>query len=156
WSSHLSAAGLVRRGPLGDQPVTFGTGLLYRLELPSGWQPTLRLLWATAPDRGASTDYYVLGALGGVGYRWQRGPLKWRIEALAGYEHLFQSELEGESRNSGSFTYLASLGGSFSFGDLELHLDAGGGGRLFKVREEGTVHSVDLQLLLGFGWRWEH
>ncbi|MBW2735307.1 MAG: caspase family protein, partial [Deltaproteobacteria bacterium] len=37
WSSHLSAAGLVRRGPLGDQPVTFGTGLLYRLELPSGW-----------------------------------------------------------------------------------------------------------------------
>lgn len=156
WSSHFSAAGLVRRGPLAEQPVSFGAGLIYRLELPAGWQPTLRLLWGTAPDRGASTGYQVLGGLAGLGYRWRRGPLKWRAEALIGYEHLFQSELEGESRNSGSFAYLGSLGGSFSFGDLEFNLDGGVGGRLFKLRDDGTTHRLDLQLLLGLGWRWEH
>lgn len=77
-----------------------------------------------------------------------------RVEVLAGYEHLFQDESYGESRNSSGFGYLALVGLEVDYGNLLIGLDAGAGGRIFRLREGGLVHRLDLQFSLGIGWKW--
>jgi hypothetical protein len=131
-----------------------GAALVYRLQTTGGWQPTARLSFSTAADAGRSTGFFDLGAGLGMGYVWRVGPTWLRVELLAAYEHLFQDDDEGERRHSSGFGYLGLLGIEVPLGSLLVGLDLGAGGRVFRLRDDGWVHRLDLQLFLGAGWKW--
>lgn len=149
----LGAGLLVRRMPLEGGAVALGAGLQYNLEFTPGWEALARFSWSTAADVGLSTGFHDLGAHLGVGYRYLffRTPL--HAGALVGYEHLLQDERDG-SRHTSSFSWLVTAGLDLPIWRLLITIDGGVGGRVFRLRDEGTVHRLDLQLLVGTGWRW--
>lgn len=154
WMQQIQGGMLLRRMPLEGTDFSYGAGLSYRLQSPGGFSTLARIAWTSAPDAGASTGYFDLGAYGGVGFAWAIGDVVARVDVLAGYEHLFQDEIYGESRNSSGFGYLAILGIDVGLGVLVVGLDGGVGGRVFNLRVGGWVHRLDLQFSLGIGWKW--
>ncbi len=154
WIQQLHGGLILRRMPVGDTELSMGAGLSYRLESPGGFAAVARLAWTSSPNREASGGFFDLGAYTGVGYVLPIGHMRGRIEALVGYEHLFQDEVEGVVRNSSGLGYLALVGVDALVGDLFIGIEGGIGGRVFKLRYGNWVHRLDLQLLIGFGWKW--
>jgi len=154
WTQQIQGGMVLRRMPLEGTALSYGAGLSYRLQSPRGGSITARIVWTSAPDAGKSTGYFDLGAYAGVGYAWVLGGFVARAEILAGYEHLFQDDYLGNSRNSSGLGYLALLAVDVGFGAMVMGLEGGIGGRIFKLREGGLVHRVDLQISLGIGWKW--
>jgi hypothetical protein len=154
WAQQVQGGMVLRRMPLEGTDLSYGAGISYRLQSPGGFSAVARIVWTSAPDAGDSTGYFDLGAYGGVGHAWVLGDVVARAEVLAGYEHLFQDDLLGESRNSSGMGYLALLAVDVGFGAMVMGLEGGVGGRVFKLRESGWVHRLDLQISLGFGWKW--
>jgi hypothetical protein len=151
----LSGGGLWRRFPLEGGTASFGASLHYRLELPGGWQPAVRLAWATRDDVGVSTGYHDVGAMIGIGRVFPISFLEFHGAIYAGYEHLLQDERLGQERHTSGFDYLGLLGLDLPIGDLYVGLEAGAGGRVFQVIGKGWVHRFDFQAVLGLGWKWE-
>lgn len=154
WLQQVQGGMILRRMPLEGTEFSYGAGLTYRLQSLGGFSAVARIVWTSAPDAGESTGYFDLGSFAGAGFVWTLGDFGARVEALVGYEHLFQDELDGVSRNTSGLGYLALMGLDFSFGDLLVILEGGVGGRVFRLREVGLVHRLDLQLILGLGWKW--
>jgi hypothetical protein len=153
---HRLSAGLsLGRMPLAESSVTLGAALEYQVEPWPGLRLIGRVRWATAPDAGLSTGYHELGTLAGIGYGFRfRVPLV--LSLLAGHELLRQGEREG-SRYSSALSYLGSAGLELPLGDLLVQVAGGVGGRVFKLREGELAHRLDLQLIVGAGWRFgEH
>jgi hypothetical protein len=154
----LSAGALVQRVPVEGGGVALGAGLTYRLELAGGLQPLVRATFA----RGVQTDaqgFFGVGVGAGLGYvlRWRR--LALRLEAIAGYEHMQQTEQVGDVPYTSAFTYLGSLGLETSVGPMVVGLDLGAGGDLLRVDVEGSdgpevAHRLSLQAMLNVGWSW--
>jgi hypothetical protein len=151
----LGAGGLWRRFPLEGGTASYGATIHYRLELPEGWQPALRLTWATRDDVGVSTGYHDVGAMLGVGYVLRISFVELHGAIYAGYEHLLQDEYEGRERHTSGFDYLGLVGLDLPVGNLYVCLEAGVGGRVFQVIDRGWVHRLDFQAALGLGWKWE-
>ncbi|MBW2735914.1 MAG: caspase family protein [Deltaproteobacteria bacterium] len=153
---HQLNAGLTtRRMPLQRAgPLIYSASVAYRLALPSGWQPVGRLFFGGAPDEGSSTGYIEVGGQLGMGYRlpWPVGT--GRIELLAGYEYLAQDATTGIPRHSSAGSYLLQLGADITRAPFILSLDVGLGGRVFRLRDVGVEHTLDLQLTLSLGYRW--
>jgi hypothetical protein len=156
FEHRLGLSMVLRRMPLEAASYALGASLAYRLRMHSDsrLQPVLRLQWTQAPDAGLSTGYFDLGVLAGIGYVLPLGGIQLRAEILAGYEHMFQDDLDGSSRNSSGFSYLGLLGLEIPVGSFVFNLDLGGGGRVFQVRDQDWVHRLDLQFSLGIGWKW--
>ncbi|MCP4680297.1 MAG: caspase family protein [Deltaproteobacteria bacterium] len=150
WTHRLGAGGLWRLWALAGATSSWGASIHYRLESPEGWQPAVRMTWTTRSDVEESKGYNDLGALVGVGYVWSFNRVALRGEILAGYEHLFQDNVP----HSSGFGYLGVFGAEVKMSDYFVCLDAGAGGRVFKVQEKGTVHRLDVQAILSLGWRW--
>jgi hypothetical protein len=151
----LSAGGLWRRFPLEGGTASYGASIHYRLELPAGWQPALRLSWATRDDVGVSTGYHDVGAMLGLGRVLFASVVELHAAIYAGYEHLLQDEWQGQERHTSGFDYLGLLGLDLPLGSLYVGLEAGVGGRVFQVIDKGWVHRFDFQAVLGLGWKWE-
>jgi len=151
----LSVGGLWRRFPLEGGTASYGASIHYRLELPAGFQPALRLAWATRDDVGVSTGYHDVGAMLGVGKVFALGFFDVHAAVYAGYEHLLQDEWEGRERHTSGFDYLGLVGLDLPVGDLYVGIEAGAGGRVFQVIDKGWVHRFDFQAVLGLGWKWE-
>jgi hypothetical protein len=151
----LGSGFLLRSFPLLGEPLAMGASIHYRIGHQDGWQATARLTMTTAPDAGTSTDYLDIGASGGFGYAWPVGVTWLRADLLIGYEHLFQKDLEGEGRHTSGLSYLALAGLGVPLGPLVAVLELGAGGRVFQMRGEGWVHRLDLQVILGLGWKWK-
>ena len=147
WSHQVGATGVVRRWPLGDT-VGYGGGIEWHATGPWPIEPVARLIWTTAADRGASSDYHDLALTAGVARTWTVDWLALRLAGLAGYEHLFQSG----DRHSGGFTYLALASAETGIGPLRFALGAGAGGHLFKLRGKGLTHRIDVQAAATVGW----
>jgi hypothetical protein len=154
WTQQIQGGMVLRRMPLEGTALSYGAGLSYRLQSPRGGSIVARFVWTSAPDAGNSMGYFDLGAYAGAGYAWVLGGFVARAEILAGYEHLFQDDYLGKSRNSSGLGYLALLAADVEFGAMVISLEGGVGGRIFKLREGGLVHRLDLQISLGFGWKW--
>lgn len=154
WTQQIQGGMVIRRMPLAGTDLSYGAGLSYRLQSPRGGSFIARIAWTSAPDAGKSTGYFDLGAYAGAGFAWVLGGVVARAEVLAGYEHLFQDDFLGESRSSSGLGYLALLAVDVGFGAMVMGLEGGVGGRIFKLRESGLVHRLDLQITLGFGWKW--
>jgi hypothetical protein len=150
WSQHMQAAAIVRRWPLAGSVVEVGGALQWRAWGPWPVEPTLRLSWSTAPDRGASTGYHSIGLAAGAATTWEIAWLALRAELFTGYEHLFQDK----DRYSGSAIYLVGGTAETGIGPLRFALGGGVGGHLFKLRGKGITHRFDLQAMLGIGWVW--
>jgi hypothetical protein len=150
WTPSLEGGFILRSMPLEGADVSFGAGLCFSLQAPNGWQLLVRLSWTMAPDAGVSTGYFDLSALAGVGYVWPVGTILLNAQIMAGYEHFFQDELNGFRHTSGA-AYLANLGIEVPLGNFIIGLHTGIGGRMFRLRDQGWVHRLDLQLFLGLG-----
>lgn len=151
----LSAGGVWRLFPLEGGLATYGAVLTYRLRLPSGWQPSARLVWTARRDAGVSTGYNDAGLLAGVGYGISVRRVNLWAELLAGYEHLRQSKLKGKARHTSGFDYLGMIGAALSLGGgMQLGVDIGAGGRTFQVQGKGWVHRLDFQATVNIGRRW--
>ena len=155
WRLSLGAGGLWRLFPLAGGASSYGATLHLRAEGPNGWQPALRLTWATAADAGVSRGYEDVGAALGFGRVLPLGFARLRVELLAGYEHLFQDPWQGEARHTSGFAYLGLVGIELPLGGLRFGLEVGSGGRVFQVIGEGWVHRVDFQAALYAAWGWE-
>jgi hypothetical protein len=154
WRHSIGAGGLWRLFPLAGGAASYGATLHYRIEGPRGWQPALRLTWATRDDVGLSTGYNDIGVAAGFG---RVVPLAWtrlRAEVLAGYEHLFQAPREGRERHTSGFAYLLLVGLELPAGGACFGVEIGSGGRVFQVTDKGWVHRVDFQAALYAAWRW--
>jgi hypothetical protein len=154
--THRLDAGLVlRRMPLSESALSYGSVLAYHLELPSGLQPSVRLGWCTAGDDGYSTGFQALSAHLGLGYRFGLpATLVLSAELAAGYGHLFQDGREGAARHTSELSHLGLLGLGLPVGPIWAQADVGAGGRLFRLNEALT-HRLDLLLQVTVGWRWE-
>jgi hypothetical protein len=151
----LSAGGLWRLFPLAGGTASYGASLHYRLELTSGWQPALRLNWATRDDVGLSTGYHDVGGMLGLGRVFPISFVEIHAAIYAGYEHLLQDDRLGRERHTSGFDYLGLVGLDVPVGVLYVGLEAGVGGRVFQVIGKGWVHRFDFQAVLGLGWTWE-
>jgi hypothetical protein len=151
----VAAGGMWRMFALEGASSSMGATLIYRVELKNRFQPTLRLGWSTRGDVGRSSGYNDVGALIGVGYVYPVVKVRVRAELLVGYEHIFQSPLEGQARHTSGFDYLGIAGVSLPADHLVLSLDGAVGGRTFQVVDKGWVHRLDLQVVLSLGWQWE-
>lgn len=154
WRQQFGGGLILRRVPVGDADLAIGAGLTYRLESPGGLSVATRLAWTSAADQESSGGYYDLGAYAGIGYGLSLGYLRGRVEALLGYEHLFQDRTAGINRNSSGVGYLALVGLEAPLGNLVLGLEFGTGGRVFKLQDGEWVNRLDLQLVVGIGWEW--
>jgi hypothetical protein len=155
WRLAAGAGGLWRLFPLEGGSASYGATVHLRLESPGGWQPALRLTWATAEDAGVSRGYDDVGAALGFGRVLPLGFARLRVELFAGYEHLFQDPWQGESRHTSGFAYLCLVGLELPANRFRLGVEAGSGGRVFQVIDKGWVHRVDFQAALYAAWSWE-
>jgi len=155
WKHSIGAGGLWRLFPLAGGAASYGATVHYRLEGPLGWQPALRLTWATRDDVGLSTGYNDVGAAAGFGRVVPLGWTRLRAEVFAGYEHLFQAPRDGRERHTSGFAYLLLVGLELPVGGACFGVEVGSGGRAFQVIDEGWVHRVDFQAALYAAWRWE-
>jgi hypothetical protein len=153
WRHQLGAGFLVRRALL-QGGAAMGASLHYLVEPAASWQGVARLSWSTAPDAGLSTGFHDLAVHGGLRYRLAVAGMGLHGGVLLGYEHLLQGERAGLSRHTSAFDYLGVLGAEWPIGSVVLHADGGVGGCLFRLREGGTTHRLDLQLVVGVGWQW--
>ncbi len=159
WTHRLGAGGLWRMWALSGATSSWGASIHYRLESPAGWQPALKLTWTTRSDVEDSKGYNDLGALVGVGYLWNFNRIVLRGEILAGYEHMIQDNPAIDESHTSVFGYLGMFGVELKMGYLFACLDAGVGGRVFKIQEteiqeKETVHRLDIQAIISLGWRW--
>jgi hypothetical protein len=154
WSQQIGGGMILRLVPVGEADVAIGAGLSCRLESPSGLSVATRLAWTSAADQETSGGYFDLGAYAGIGYGLSLGYLRGHIEALMGYEHLFQNKTAGVNRDSSGVGYLALFGLEAPLGNLVLGLEFGAGGRVFKLQDGEWVNRLDLQLMFGIGWKW--
>lgn len=155
WTHRLGGSAMWRLWPLDGATASYGAQVFYRMGTPRLWQPTARLTWSTRDDVGLSTGYNDVGISAGMG---RIKPFRWillRVEILAGYEHIFQSDREGSARHTSGFDYLGLMGLEIPLESAFFSLDAGAGGRVFQVIGEGWVHRLDFQASIGFGFRWE-
>ncbi len=150
----LYAGGMWRRFPLEGAVSSFGATLAWRLRLPSDWIFSVRTGWTTCKDVGISTGYNDVGISAGVGYRIPVRRADFIAQLLVGYEHLLQSKSDGKSRHTSGFDYLGQVGIAVPLGPLVLGFDTGVGGRTFQVQGKGWVHRLDVQIIVGLGYRW--
>jgi hypothetical protein len=150
----LGVGGLWRLFALEGAAASYGAAAHYRVELPGGFEPCVRLTWTTREDVGLSTGYNDLGLQLGAGWVFGLKLLALRAELLAGQEYMFESERDGKARGTPAFTYLGLAGVELPLGPLYAAIEAGVGGRVFKIVGEGTVHRLDVQTVLSLGWRW--
>jgi hypothetical protein len=154
WGHQLGVGFLLRRLPLGGQGPAMGAAVQYVLQPRSRWQIIGRLRWSTASDLGVSTGYFDLGARLGPYYRLPYGTGAVRVGAVVGYDHMFQDEREGARRDTSAFVYHGAVGVEVPIGSFLLSIDGGVGGQLFRLRDEGIVHRLDVSMLVAAGWRW--
>ncbi|MDD5308787.1 MAG: caspase family protein [Deltaproteobacteria bacterium] len=150
----IGVGGLWRLFALKGGVASYGATAHYRMELPSGFEPGARLTWTTREDVGLSTGYNDVGLQLGAGWVFGLKLLDLRAALLAGYEHMFEDDRDGKARGTPAFTYLGLVGVELPLGPLYATVEAGVGGRVFKVVGEGTVHRLDVQAVLSLGWRW--
>ncbi len=149
----LGVGGLWRLWALEGAVSSFGASAHYRLQTPSGIEPSFRLSWSSRKDIGLSTGYNDLGSLLGLGYL-----VSWRWFAIragvqAGYEFMFQNRSDALYYTS-AFSYQGTFGVEMPIGPLIALLDCGVGARVFELVEEGWVHRLDIQAVLSLGWKW--
>ena len=141
----------MRRDPVAGG-LGYGGVLHYRLDGAPALSPALRLAATAAPGAGAAAGTFDIGLLAGLG--WRRAWLPWlatRLEGLAGYEHLTQS-----ARNhTSAFAYLGQGTFELTYGRVAASVAVGVGGRVFQIAGRGWRHHLDVQGLVGVGWRWE-
>jgi hypothetical protein len=141
--------------PLENGISSYGASVHYLLEMPSGFEPGVKLTWTTREDTGVSTGYHDIGLSLGAGYAKSLSVFLLRAHILAGYEQLIQDEREGKKRTTPGFNYLLSLGAELGLGArMFLSLDLAGGGRVFEIVDKGIVHRFDLQVVLSLGFKW--
>jgi hypothetical protein len=153
WTHRLGAGGLWRLFALAGAASSFGASAHYRAQSPSSWEPTVRFTWSTRPDVGVSTGYNDIGAQIGAAYLFRPPWLAIRTGVLVGYEYMFQEKTEIRRDTSG-MSYLGMVGLELPIGDFYTTLEAGMGGRMFKIVDKGLVHRLDFQAVLSLGWRW--
>jgi hypothetical protein len=154
WGHQLGAGFMLRRHPLEGQGAAMGAAVQYVLQPRPSWQIMSRLSWTKAPDVGNSTGNFDLGARMGPFYRYRYSTGALRLGAVVGYDHMFQDEQNGQARNTSAFIYHGALGVEVPLGQFMITIDGGVGGRVFKLTTEGTVHRLDVSMLLAAGWKW--
>lgn len=154
WSHRLGVGGMWRLWGLEGALSSYGVALQYRLETPAGFEPGLRMTWATRHDVGVSKQYndFGLGLYLGYVHNW-----KWlsiRAGATMAYEYMMQVPDSG-LRYTSAFGYLGLAGIEVPVGPLIAGLESGVGGRVFQLATDGWVHRLDAQVALTLGWRWK-
>ncbi len=154
FTHRVGVGGLWRMWPLEGAASSYGATVHYRFEFPKGWEPSLRLSWTTLKDVGVSTGYNDLSGFLGMGYVWHPPFVDIRAGLSGGYEYLFQDKRNGRSRHTSGFSYQVMLGLEIPISIMYICIDGGTGGRVFQVIGKGWVHRLDLQVMLGLGWKW--
>jgi len=154
WVNRIGVGGLWRLWPLEGGISSYGASVHYRIESPDHWQPAIRLTWSTREDAGASTGYNDIGVMAGMGYVLSFEHISLRGEILAGYEHMLQDSVSGESRHTSGFDYAGLVGAEVPVDSVYFALDAAAGGRVFQIMDKGWVHRPDCRLVLSLGWKW--
>lgn len=152
----LDLGGQWRRLPIEIDGLSssWGATLGYRLSLASGWQPLLVLNWTTLKNTELVDGYHTLGGLGGLGYVWRQSRIALHLEALVGYEQLWQQRYRGTFRHTSGFNYLGQFGLAVASKPMVFRLNLGGGGRIFQLLSTGWVHRLDLLVGVSLGYRW--
>jgi len=153
WTHRLGAGGLWRLFALEGATGSYGASAHYRALSPLGWEATVRLTWSTRPDVGLSTGYNDIGTQIGAAYVFEPPWLCVRVGVLVGHEYMFQKRTD-ERRDTSGLSYLGFVGLELPMDGLYAALEAGVGGRMFKIAGEGLVHRLDFQTVLSLGWRW--
>jgi hypothetical protein len=153
WTHRLGVGGLWRLFALEGATGSYGASAHYRALSPIGWEATVRLTWSTRRDVGVSTGYNDIGTQIGAAYLFQPPWLAVRIGVLVGHEYMFQEKTD-ERRDTSGLSYLGFVGLELPMNGLYAALEAGVGGRMFKIAGEGLVHRLDFQTVLSLGWRW--
>jgi len=153
WTHRLGAGGLWRLFALEGATGSYGASAHYRALSPLGWEATLRLTWSTRQDVGLSTGYNDIGTQIGAAYLFQPPWLAVRVGVLVGHEYMFQEKTD-ERRDTSGLSYLGYVGLELPMNGLYAALEAGVGGRMFKIAGQGLVHRLDFQTVLSLGWRW--
>jgi hypothetical protein len=154
WGHTVGAGGLWRLFPLAGGAASYGAALHYRADGPDGWQPALRLTWATRRADALFASYQDVGAAAGFGRVIPLGWARLRAELFAGYEKLSVAPRGGRDHRGAGFAYLALVGLELPAGALRFGVEAGAGGRVFEAVGEGWVHRSDFQAALYAAWRW--
>jgi hypothetical protein len=153
WTHRLGAGGLWRLFALEGATGSYGASAHYRALSPMGWEATVRLTWSTRQDVGLSTGYNDIGTQIGAAYVFEPPWLAVRVGVLVGHEYMFQEKTD-ERRDTSGLSYLGFVGLELPMNGVYAALDAGVGGRMFKIADLGLVHRLDFQTVLSLGWRW--
>ncbi len=155
WYHRLSVGGLWRLWGLEGATNSYGATIHYRVQTPHKLEPGLRFAWSTRQDTGVSEGYNDLDVLLGLGYVFSWRLVALRFGAYSGYEFMFQNAADELYYTSG-FLYQGAAGLEVPIGQLLALLDVNAGGRIFQLYDQGWEHRLDLQAILGLGWKWSH
>ncbi len=155
WHHTLALGGQWQTLPLEEGLSSWGGQLSYRIRSPKGWQPTLALGWIGRRNIGITKQFNAAGVTGGLGYAWKLGSWRPRLEAVVGYETIWQVVKSNDLHYTASFSYGGQAGLERVLGPMIFGVEAGLGARVLQIRDQGWEHRAGAKILVSAGFHWE-